>query len=193
MAVVQLIGMWEISFLNPSKVLQACHLHEGMRVADFGTGSGFFTRAAARMVGEGGVVWAVDIHRELLPRVKNLSLGEGLQNVEVIHGDVEKVGGTRLPEEQFDFVIIGNLLFSSEHKEALAKEAARVLKYGGRALVIDWSSSFGGLGPHPEHVILAPHARKLFEDAGFAYVDDVPAGAYHWGFLVRKKSRPAAH
>ena len=189
---VQSIGMWETSFLNPRKVLQACHLHEGVRVADLGTGSGFFTRAAARLVGEGGVVWAVDIHRELLPRVKNLSLGEGLRNVEVLHGDAERVGGTHLPEEQFDFVIITNLLFSCEHREALAKEAARLLKKGGRALVVDWQGSFGGLGPHPNHVILAPQARKLFEDAGFVYMDDVPAGAYHWGFLVRKKSRLAA-
>lgn len=185
--------MWETSFLNPGKVLQACHLHEGMRVADFGTGSGFFTRAAARMVGERGVVWAVDIQRDLLPRVKNLSLGEGLHNVEVIHGDVEKIGGTHLPDEQFDFCLITNLLFSSEHKGTLAKEAARVLKKGGKALVIDWQESFGGLGPHPAHVVTASQARKLFEDAGFAYREDIPAGAYHWGFLVRKKPREEAH
>jgi hypothetical protein len=43
------------------------------------------------------------------------------------------------------------------------------------------------LGPHESQVIKEEDARKLFEDTGFAYVEPVPAGAYHWGFVVRKK------
>lgn len=175
------------SFLNPSEALQAADMHEGMHVADFGAGSGFFTRAAGRIVGEGGVVWAVDINRDLLPRIKNLSLAEGLANIEVVHGDIATVGGSNLPEESFDVVIASNVLFMlQEQREAIA-EMRRVLRAGGRALVLDWSGSWGGLGPHPSHVLTREQALQLFEDLHFAYVKDVPAGAYHWGFIVRKK------
>ncbi|MDO8548052.1 MAG: class I SAM-dependent methyltransferase [bacterium] len=180
--------MEESSFLNPARAVHAAKIHEGHLVADFGAGSGFFTRAAAREVGEGGEVWAVDINRDLLPRIKNLSAAENLRNVHVVHGDIESVGGTPLPPEHFDFVIISNVLFSAEGKKALVAEAKRVLKKVGRALVIDWSGSFGGLGPHESHVVTEREAKKLFEEAGFVFVEDVPAGAYHWGFVVRKKS-----
>jgi len=180
--------MAESTFLNPGRAIRLAKIHEGHVVADFGAGSGFFTRAAAREVGEGGEVWAVDIQRDLLPRVKNLSTAENLRNVHVVHGDVETVGGTSLPPEHFDFVIISNLLFSAEHKKEVVAEAKRVLKKVGRALVMDWSGSFGGLGPHEDHVITASEARKLFEEGGFAFVEEVPAGEYHWGFVVRKKA-----
>lgn len=181
--------MAESSFLNPAKVLAATGLHEGMRVADFGAGSGFFTRTAARLVTQSGEVWAVDVHREILSRIKNLSLAEGLPQVEVVHGDLERPQGSHLDEDSFDLVIAANLFFGAQHKEAVIEEIYRVLKRGGRALVVDWQDSFGGLGPHHEHVVSETKMLQLFEAAGFGSPESVPAGAYHWGFVVRKKAK----
>lgn len=179
--------MEKSSFLNPSLVVRAVRLHEGLKVADFGAGSGFFTRAAARLVGERGIVWAVDVHQDMLPRLKNLALAEGLRNVEVIHGNVEKSKGSHLPAGNFDVVIVANLLFAAEHKDAVAREACRVLRVGGRALLVDWKGSFGGLGPQEGHIISADTARRVFEAEGFMHIEDVPAGAYHWGMVLKKR------
>lgn len=159
----------------------------GMTVADFDAGSGFFTRGAARLCAP-GAVWAVDANREMLPRLKNLAAAEGLTNVEVVAGNIEKAGGTHLPAGGFDAVIVANSLFAVEDKQAVATEAARVLKRGGRALVIDWQDSFGGLGPHPGHVVSAAQAKDVFEAAGFAAEGEAPAGMYHWGLLFRKNA-----
>jgi ubiquinone/menaquinone biosynthesis C-methylase UbiE len=175
------------SFLNPQEVIREAGIDEGMLVADFGAGSGFFTRAAARTVGESGRVWAVDAHRDILSHIKTLSEAEGLHNVDVMHGDVEAAGGSRLPAGEFDCVIAANILFSCEDKNKLVAEIFRVLKNGGRAIVIDWSGSFGGLGPHATSVISRGAAMDLFEKGGFVFLENVPAGAYHWGFIVRKQ------
>ncbi len=178
--------MKESTFLNPTTVVEAAKIRDGMVVVDFGAGSGFFTRAAAREVGQ-GEVWAVDINQDLLPRIVNVAAGEGLRNVHVVQGDIEKQGGSNLPDAHADLVIVANVLFSLEDKEEMVKELVRVLKRGGRALVVDWKDSFGGLGPHPDHVITVGMARDLFEKGGLQYLEDVPAGQYHWGFIVRKK------
>ncbi len=179
--------MTESSFLNPQTAVAAARLGEGDRVADLAAGSGFFARAAARAVGPTGVVWAVDAHADMLPRLKNLAIGEGLHNIEIVRGSIEQVGGTHLPDASFDLVILANALFSAEDKPAVAAEAARVLRKTGRLLLVDWSDSHGGLGPHPNHVVSAAVARSIFEGAGFAYVEDIPAGGYHWGLILRKK------
>jgi ubiquinone/menaquinone biosynthesis C-methylase UbiE len=184
--------MAESSFLNPTKVLRAAKLHDGDKVADFGAGSGFFTRAAARLVGGRGLVWAVDAHQDMLPRIKSLALEEGLHTVEVVHGNVEKPGGSHLPENNFDLVIIANLLFAAEHKEPIVREAKRILRVGGRILVIDWRNSFGGMGPHQDHIVTEDHARTLAELGGFTYLSELPTGDYHWGFLARKRAPGAA-
>ncbi|HEV8667020.1 MAG TPA: methyltransferase domain-containing protein [Candidatus Paceibacterota bacterium] len=179
--------MEESSFLNPTYALQNAGLHEGQDVADFGAGSGFFTRAAARIVGD-GQVWAVDDNGELLTRIKSLCLAEGIHNVDILRGNIESPKGCGLPAQHFDMVIAANILFSAHNKHQVVTEISRVLKKTGRALVIDWSSSHGGLGPHPDHVISKEDARRLFEEGGFQYQATVPAGAYHWGFTVRKKA-----
>lgn len=177
----------DTSFLHPARTLEAAHVYEGMRIADFSAGAGFFTRAAARLVGERGVVWAVDANRELLPRLRNLAEAEGLHNVEVVCGNVEQEEGSHLPAHSFDMVLLANTLFAAGDRRGVLREVARVLKPEGRALLVDWSDSHGGLGPHQEHVVTQAEAKEMCSKNGFEYVQDVPAGAFHWGFLVRKK------
>jgi ubiquinone/menaquinone biosynthesis C-methylase UbiE len=177
----------ESSFLSPQRTLEAAHISEGSRVADLAAGAGFFTRAAARLAGPAGLVWAVDPNPDMLPRLKNLGAAEGLHNIEVVRGAADKRGGTKLPDAAMDAAILANALFSMEDKRAAADEAYRVVRRAGRLILIDWTGSHGGLGPHPGHVVSAAQARALFEAAGFAQAEEIPAGAYHWGLILRKR------
>ncbi|HEV7449327.1 MAG TPA: methyltransferase domain-containing protein [Candidatus Paceibacterota bacterium] len=179
--------MSESSFLNPQAAVAAMHISPGSRVADLAAGSGFFARAAARATGPQGLVWAVDAHQDMLPRLKNLAVGEGLHNIEVVRGTLEKLGGTKLPDATMDVALLANALFSIEDKHAAAAEVARVLRKAGRLLLIDWTDSHGGLGPHPDHIVRASEAKKIFEATGFTQAEDIPAGEYHWGLILRKK------
>lgn len=179
----------ESSFLNPQRALASAHISEGSRVADLQAGSGFFARAAARAAGPHGLVWAIDPNPEMLPRLKNLAEGEGLRTIEVVRGTLEKPGGTKLPDATMDVAILANALFGIEHKETAAKEAYRILRRAGRLVLIDWSDSHGGLGPHPEHIVTKAQALKIFEAAGFAPAEDIPAGDYHWGLILRKREK----
>lgn len=169
-------------------MVRAARLTEGARVADFAAGGGFFARAAARAVAPLGRVWAVDADPELLARLKNLAHAEGIHTVEVVRGNVEKPGGSNLEERSVDWVILVNGLFSSHNKGGIAAEASRVLRRGGKVLLVEWKDSFGGLGPAPEHVVSAAAATQTFAEHGFALVGDIPAGPYHWGCILQKKA-----
>ena len=159
-----------------------------MTVADFGVGSGFFTREAARVVGESGKVYAIDIDSALLARLKSYAEDEGLFNIGYVRGNIEEKYGAGVPDQSMDVVLIVNTLFQVEDKNGLVEEAWRVVAPGGRAVVIDWKDSFDNMGPHPSHVVSKDTARSLFERGGFTYIDDVPAGDFHYGVILRKKN-----
>lgn len=175
-----------MAFADPTENLKNLNIKEGWKVADFGTGSGFYALGLAKRVGESGRVYAVDVQKDLLSKLKNKAREEHLFNIEVVWADLDKLGGTKLADSFLDAVVISNVLFQSEHKENLAKEAARVLKFGGEAIVIDWSDSYGGLGPHRDHVFTSNKGETLFTNNGFVVVKSFDAGEHHWGLLFKK-------
>lgn len=157
-----------------------------MHVCDLGAGSGYYTVSAGEIVAETGRVYAVEVQKELMGRIKNQAKEAGLKNVEIIWGDIEESGGTKLADNSMDAVFLTNTLFQVEDKEATLHEAKRILKTGGVLLLVDWTDSFDGMGPHKDHVVSMETARKLCKDTGFEFDKNIEAGKHHYGFVVRK-------
>lgn len=180
------VGMNGGSFSNPMHNVRRLGLREGMHVADFGTGSGAYTLALAEAVGTSGKVYAVDVQRDLLTRVQNEVTQKGYENVEIVWGDIENAEGARIRDTALDAVVLSNTLFQLQNKITAVKEAWRVLKPGGILAVIDWSDSFGGMGPARNAVITQAEATLLCTDNGFAFKREFPAGDHHYGLLFVK-------
>lgn len=174
-------------FSDPEKNVPYFGLREGARVADFGAGSGVYTLAMAKRVGSTGLVYAVEVQQNLLERLANIAREAKATNIKVIWGDVDKVGGSKIRETSLDLVLIANALFQSDAKYTMALEVKRVLRPGGRVVVIDWLGSFDQLGPTPERVISLGEARPIFEQAGFKFINEFPAGANHYGLIFVKQ------
>ncbi|PIQ66995.1 MAG: hypothetical protein COV95_01125 [Candidatus Zambryskibacteria bacterium CG11_big_fil_rev_8_21_14_0_20_40_24] len=173
-------------FSEPNKNIEQAGIQAGDYVADLGSGSGFYTLSAAKVVGERGKVFAIDIQKDLLTKTKNDLAKEGVFNVDILWGDIEKLGGTRLNDSSVDWVILSNILFQVREREIVAKETARILKSGGRVLVVDWSDSFGGLGPRQEDVVSPDNAKNLFLKLGLVVDKEINAGAHHYGIVMKK-------
>lgn len=173
-------------FSDPVKNIEQCGIQAGMDIADFGSGSGHYSIAAGRALMSTGRVYAIDAQKDLLTKLKNSSVKEGLYNIEVVWGDVEKPNGVKLRDASVDLVFICNLLFQLEDKAGAIKEAKRILKPGGRVLIVDWSSSFGGIGPAHGAVVKKEKAKEMFEKAGFSMDREISAGAHHYGFIFKK-------
>src|SRR3989344_124643 len=119
-------------FLSPAAVAPHIGLQPRMRVADFGAGSGEFTIWAASVVGPNGHVAAIDIRQPALDALKTRLTAEHETNVSLVRADLEAVGGTKIEDGSQDMVLIINMLFQSDKKEEVIKEARRVLKPHGR-------------------------------------------------------------
>lgn len=170
-----------MSFIKPEEIVKNIGLEQGMTVVDFGAGTGHYALAAAKLVGESGRVYAVDVQKDLLAKIKSEAEKSGLSNLEIIWTDIEKLESTRLADNSVDKTIISNVLFQLEVKETIAREAMRILKKGGDAVVIEWSKLPGGKEASKNDCV------KIFNGAGFHKEKEFDAGDSHYGIIFHKQ------
>lgn len=173
------------SFLVPDIVVSHFHIKEGDVIADFGSGSGHFLRALSLRAGT-GKVYACEIQKPLVEVISTYARAQQLTNIYPLWCDLEEPNGLKIATDSVDVGILVNTLFQIEDKENAIKEMARTIHAGGRLVLIDWTDSFGGLGPIPDHVVTASEATALCESLGFILEQDFPAGGHHYGLVFRK-------
>jgi len=171
---------------DSKKIVSNFGLQEGQTVADLGVGYGHYIYDVAREVGQSGKVFAVDVQKQMIERLRKEVDEKGVKNVEVIWGDIEVVGGTKLKKDAVDVVIVSNVLFQVDSKPGFVHECSRILKVGGRLILIDWHESFGGLGPQTNAVVSEDTARRVFETGPFEYVRNIDAGEHHYGIIFKR-------
>jgi demethylmenaquinone methyltransferase/2-methoxy-6-polyprenyl-1,4-benzoquinol methylase len=115
----------------------------GERVLDIATGSGDLAAALARRVLPGGEVWITDINRRMLERGRDRLLDLGL-TLPAAQCDAERLP---FPPGYFDCVTVGFGLRNMTRKDAALREMARVLKPGGRLVVLEFSKVWKPLEP----------------------------------------------
>lgn len=171
-----------VGFLNPEGIIQDLHiLAAGMQVADLGCGAGYFSVVLGQMVGDTGRVYAVDIQQSALDSVARRARQMGLGNIELIRANLEKAGATRLPNASLSMVLLATVLFQSDKKEGILKEAKRILQKGGFLVIIDWDPQASiGAGSYK---ISKQDAITLAGQTGFGFQKEFPVDAYHYGLL----------
>ncbi len=170
-------------FTNPLKNLKALGLRENNIVADLGAGTGHYAIALGSFVPR-GKVYAIELQKDFLETIKNKVKEAHLGNVEIIWGNVEKLGGTKIGDNVVDAVIASNILFQVEDKENFIEEIKRILKKNGRVLLIDWSESSVLKGTA---ILSKNKAREMFEKKGFVLDREIDAGEHHYGMILRKQ------
>lgn len=176
------------AFVQPSRIISQLPIKEGMRVADFGAGSGVYTLALAEAVGVAGHIFAVDVQQDLLLRIRNTAVRDNRHNIDIVWGNVESKDGSKIAASSLDMVLVSNMLFQAEHRDAVLVEAKRILVPGGLAVIIDWSDSggSGAIGPHEDHLVTKEAALALVSRNGFALVREFDAGSHHYGLVVKR-------
>jgi demethylmenaquinone methyltransferase/2-methoxy-6-polyprenyl-1,4-benzoquinol methylase len=115
----------------------------GERMLDVATGSGDLAVSLCRRTEPGGDVWISDINRRMLDRGRDRLLDEGLA-VPAVQCNAERLP---FPDGYFDCVTVGFGLRNMSNKDVALAEMTRVLKPGGRLVVLEFSRVWKPLEP----------------------------------------------
>jgi ubiquinone/menaquinone biosynthesis C-methylase UbiE len=138
-------------------------LKPGDRVADLGSGGGYFTFLLAKAVGPTGHVYAVDVDRGLIDYVAERAGDEGFKNVSVI---LAKYDDPLLPEAGVDLIFTSNTYHHLEDRVAYFRNARKYLRAEARVAIVElagkgWFDSWFG------HWTSSETIRTEMEAAGY--------------------------
>ncbi len=168
---------------NPTALAQ---LHHGETVLDLGSGGGIDVLLSARRVGPTGKAYGLDMTDEMLALANANKQKAGVTNVEFLKGEIEKIP---LPDNSVDVIISNCVINLSADKDAVLREAFRVLKPGGRFAVSDVVTRGEMLPEIRKSVLLwvgciagaleESDYRSKLSAAGFSKIEIEPTRIYH--------------
>lgn len=177
--------MQDDGFVNPQELVARIGVRAGMRVADFGSGSGEIAVIIAKIIGKDGVVTAIDVLQSAIESVQARAKSAALENIVPVRANLEISGNSKLDDNSQDAVFMANILWQSGKKLEILQEAARVLKSGGIAAMVEWERE-GTAGPPPEMRIGKEELKTLLNSAGLSFTEVFPAGGFHYALIAKK-------
>lgn len=166
---------------DPAIIFKELNLQPGDVFLDIGCGTGDYSIHAAKEVGEGGLVYATDVRKELPDNLMERAKADGLNNIRAVTGDIHDP----LPfnDTSIDVCFISTVLHSVDLRKAgtvLFPEIRRILKPEGRLVIIECKKEEMSFGP-PLYMRISPEEleghisgygfiRAGFVDLGYNYM-----------------------
>lgn len=170
-------------FSNPQKNIAKLKITEGMKIADLGSGTGFYSKILSQKVGHTGKVYAIEVQKNLVKKLRDDLKLSKISNIECLWGDVEKIGGTKLADKIIDVVIASNIFFQIEDKLGFLDEIKRILKPKGKVLLINLNNQPESLGfkiGNNKNTV-----EEIFIKRGFKKLEDIHINNHHYGIIFK--------
>lgn len=174
---------------DPRDMLKHVRVMPGMRIADFGVGSGAYASLLLDKIGLEGQVYALDALPQSLDAIHRAALQKGKRCMTMCT-DFENELPMR--DNLLDLAIVANTLHGVDpmRRPHFVSELHRVVAPGGNVLVLDWAGSFENMGPPASMVIAPVDAVRLFRSQGFVTSSMLPAGTHHYAFVATEPQTP---
>jgi ubiquinone/menaquinone biosynthesis C-methylase UbiE len=173
--------------LDVNLLLTKAGVEEGMKIADLGCGStGHFVFPASKMVGKKGIVYAVDILKTVLESVTRRAKAENISNMKIVWSNVEILGATKIESNSLDMVFLINTLYQSHKRIEIIREGVRMLKKGGKLIIVEWKNISLPFGPPSEERVRLDVLKAALPKIGLDLEEEFFAGQYHYGLICIK-------
>ncbi|MCL6593910.1 MAG: class I SAM-dependent methyltransferase, partial [Alicyclobacillus sp.] len=165
--------------MPPEPLLDWLTLAGDQTVVDLGAGTGYFTLPAAQRTT--GTVYALDAEPDMLAVIAEKLEQAPHANIQLVQGEIEQVP---LPDAVADRAIASLVLHEVEPLTAGLSELWRLLKPGGRALVIEWKKQPTENGPPLHHRIAAADLVAACAAAGLQVCHEMEPTPNHYALLL---------
>jgi len=142
---------------RPDLLLQALKIKSGDAVADIGAGTGFYTRRLAKLVGDKGTVYAVDIQQEMLDLLTNKMAELKIHNVKPILGTITD---PKLPKASVDLILMVDVYHEFDFPYEMTESMCRALNPGGRMVFVEFRGEDPKVPIKPVHKMTVAQVRK---------------------------------
>lgn len=167
---------------DPVAILLDIGLKPGFIFVDVGCGDGFFAIPAAKLVGDRGRVYGVDMDAEAIGRLRKRAEKKGLENLSLKVGEAEN---TVFCEGCADIVFLGIDLHDFREPHKVLRNTRKMLKLERRLVDLDWKKKPTNLGPPMSIRLSEKEASELIKDAGFKIDLVKDAGPHHYLIIAK--------
>ena len=174
-------GRSSFSLIDPEKVFGQLRLKKGSTFLDMASGRGEYAIAASQVIGDEGLVYAIDLWEEGIVTLVEQASAKGIKNLKPILGDI----GKRIPIENksVDVCLMATVLHElvlTESADGALKEAARVLNSDGFLAIIEFNKVERPPGP-PIHIRLTPEdVESIVTPHGFRKERVIDVGPHNY-------------
>ncbi|WMJ83211.1 class I SAM-dependent methyltransferase [Oscillospiraceae bacterium LTW-04] len=163
---------------DSSLVFEKLALKQGDTLLDLGCGAGDYSIHAAGIVGETGNIYALDLWQEMLDKICEDAMTQGIHNIHPVVSDIRKK--INLSNDSMDICLIATVLHMMDFKtetDSLFAEVKRVLKSGGKLAVIECKKENSSFGPPIQARISPNELEKGLVKFGFSKTDYIDLGS----------------
>jgi ubiquinone/menaquinone biosynthesis C-methylase UbiE len=169
---------------RPSLAIQALKLKPGEAVADIGAGTGYYTRRLARVVGEKGTVYAVEIQQEMLDLLTNKMAQLKIKNVKPVLGTASD---PKLPASSLDLALLVDVYHEFDHPFEMVRALCDALKPGGRLVFVEFRSEDPKVPIKAVHKMTEAQVKKEMKVHPLAWVETNESLPWQHVIIFRKK------
>lgn len=156
----------------PEKALDAIGITPGMKIADIGAGTGYFSRRMAKRAEPGGKVFAVDIQPRMLDALRRNAERERITNIETVLG---REDDPLLPARSLDLVLMVDVYHELARPQGMLRRLREALKPDGRMVLLEYRREDPEVPIKLDHKMTIQQAKAEVEAEGFTLREVISA------------------
>ena len=169
---------------RPELLLKSLKLKPGDAVADLGAGTGYYSWRMAKLVGEKGLVYAVDIQQEMLDLLAKKMAERKITNVKGVLGTLTD---PKLPANSVDLVLMVDVYHEFDHPYEMMQAICKALKPAGRVVLVEFRAEDPTVPIKEVHKMSEAQVRKEMSAHPLEWVETIATLPWQHIFILKKK------